>query len=62
MSTTSGLRGEWWPYTKLQALGVPGGNYLPVTCVGVVEPEPGADPGPSSGLALRCRGWSAGRR
>jgi len=22
-------KGEWWPYTKIQALGVPGGNYLP---------------------------------
>ena len=22
-------KGEWWPYTKIQALGVPGGLYLP---------------------------------
>ena len=22
-------KGEWWPYTKIYALGVPGGNYLP---------------------------------
>ena len=22
-------KGEWWPYTKIQALGIPGGLYLP---------------------------------